>query len=29
VVFGDDLTLDAIVWTGPQPTISALAAAGE
>ncbi len=27
VVFGDDLTLDAIVWTGPQPTIADLAAA--
>ena len=27
VVFGDDLTLDAIVWTGPQPTIAELAAA--
>ena len=27
VVFGDDLTLDAIVWTGPQPTVADLAAA--
>jgi Xaa-Pro aminopeptidase len=26
VVFGDDLTLDAIVWTGPQPTVAELAA---
>jgi Xaa-Pro aminopeptidase len=26
-VFGDDLTLDAIVWTGPQPTFAELAAA--
>lgn len=25
VIFGDDLTLDAIVWTGPQPTIPELA----
>jgi Xaa-Pro aminopeptidase len=25
VVFGDDLTLDDIVWTGPQPTVSELA----
>jgi Xaa-Pro aminopeptidase len=25
VVFGDDLTLDAIVWTGPQPKVSELA----
>jgi len=26
VVFGDDLTLDDIVWTGPQPTTAELAA---
>lgn len=26
VVFGNDLTLDDIVWTGPQPTIAELAA---
>jgi Xaa-Pro aminopeptidase len=26
VVFGDDLTLDDIVWTGPQPTVAELAA---
>ena len=25
VIFGDDLTLDAIVWTGPQPTVLELA----
>ena len=25
-VFGDDLTIDAIVWTGPQPTVADLAA---
>jgi Xaa-Pro aminopeptidase len=24
-VFGDDLTIDAIVWTGPQPTVADLA----
>jgi Xaa-Pro aminopeptidase len=28
VVFGDDLTIDDIVWTGPQPTIAELAAGG-
>jgi Xaa-Pro aminopeptidase len=26
LLFGDDLTLDAIVWTGPQPTMADLAA---
>ena len=26
VIFGDDLGLDAIVWTGPQPLVSELAA---
>jgi Xaa-Pro aminopeptidase len=26
IVFGDDLSLDAIVWTGPQPSVSELAA---
>ncbi len=26
-VFGDDLSIDAIVWTGPQPTVAELAAA--
>ena len=26
VVFGDDLTLDDIVWTGPQPSVAELAA---
>jgi Xaa-Pro aminopeptidase len=26
VVFGNDLTLDDIVWTGPQPTVAELAA---
>ena len=26
VVFGDDLTIDAIVWTGPQPSVAELAA---
>jgi len=26
VIFGDDLGLDAIVWTGPQPSVSDLAA---
>ena len=26
VVFGDDLTLDDIVWTGPKPTVAELAA---
>jgi len=25
VVFGDDLSLDAIVWTGPQPSVAELA----
>ena len=24
-IYGDDLSIDAIVWTGPQPTIAALA----
>jgi Xaa-Pro aminopeptidase len=26
VMFGDDLSLDAIVWTGPQPSVAELAA---
>ena len=26
IIFGDDLTLDEIVWTGPQPTIAAMSA---
>ena len=26
-LFGDDLTMDAIIWTGPQPTVAALAEA--
>jgi len=26
VIFGDDLSLDAIVWTGPQPSVAELAA---
>ena len=26
IVFGDDLGLDAIVWTGPQPSVAELAA---
>jgi Xaa-Pro aminopeptidase len=26
VVFGDDLTIDDIVWTGPQPTIAEMSA---
>jgi Xaa-Pro aminopeptidase len=28
VVFGDDLSLDDIVWTGPQPTVAQLALGG-
>ena len=26
IIFGDDLTLDEIVWTGPQPTIAEMSA---